>query len=124
MQAEDRPLYLREFPDFDDELKSIEGFKDDSWHNDAMPKIIRSFYEKDKSYPVRTVEVFQDYAQSSRSEFGEAVPYCRYYVDVVGEDGSSEDLLLTSSWAEARACALQAVEKIAAEMAENKGYRA
>lgn len=30
----------KEFPDFDEALPVIEGFKDSSWHNDACPSLI------------------------------------------------------------------------------------
>jgi hypothetical protein len=32
--------YREEFPDFDDELPVIDGFSDQSWHNDACPRLI------------------------------------------------------------------------------------
>lgn len=30
----------KEFPDFDEDLPVIEGFKDSSWHNDACPSMM------------------------------------------------------------------------------------
>lgn len=32
--------YQTEFPDFDTELPTLEGFHDESWHNDACPKLV------------------------------------------------------------------------------------
>lgn len=33
--------YREEFPDFDREMPTIDGFRDDSWHNDACPCLVR-----------------------------------------------------------------------------------
>lgn len=115
--ASKKPLYLREFPDFDDKLRMIDGFVDDSWHNDAMPHISRYFYADGKDFPVRIVEIFQDYKDRDRSEFGQYEPdkpYQRFSVDVMHEDGTTEDLLTTESWEEAAECATETAGKIAA----------
>lgn len=32
--------YLKEFPDYDAPLPTLEGFSDDSWHNDTCPSLV------------------------------------------------------------------------------------
>lgn len=36
--------YKYEFPDYDDELPVIDGFKDESWHNDVCPSMEKRIY--------------------------------------------------------------------------------
>jgi hypothetical protein len=36
--------YLKEFPDYDAELPTLDGFVDDSWHNDTCPSLFNATY--------------------------------------------------------------------------------
>lgn len=54
--------YLTEFPDFDDELPVIEGFKDASWCNETCPAMIDEELH---------LHLFVDYKDPQRSEFPE-----------------------------------------------------
>jgi len=47
------PLYMRVFPDYDDELIIPEGWEDTSWGNDCCPSICR--------IPNADFQVYQDY---------------------------------------------------------------
>ena len=71
--------YREEFPDFDDELPEIDGFKDSSWHNDAMPSLINE---------VLHLHLFVDYADPDLSEFQEArrSGRPRYFLSRLTED--------------------------------------
>lgn len=37
--------YLREFPDYDSTLPSLDGFIDNSWHNDTCPAMINTTWD-------------------------------------------------------------------------------
>ena len=37
--------YLREFPDYDSTLPSLDGFMDNSWHNDTCPSMINTVWD-------------------------------------------------------------------------------
>lgn len=118
----EHPRYLREFPDYDTELRMIPGFEDSSWHNDAMPSISR-YFKMDNAQPplIRAVEVWQDYMDRDRSEmapYDPDAPYLRFRVDVTDEDGIVQDLLATNEWSDAKACALKAATKL--ELEQNK----
>ena len=36
--------YIKEFPDYDAPLPTLEGFVDDSWHNDTCPSLFNATY--------------------------------------------------------------------------------
>lgn len=57
-------MYKYEFPDFDYELPTIEGFEDVSWHNDVCPSL--ECYFSDDS----TIRLWCDYANPQRREVG------------------------------------------------------
>lgn len=61
-------LYKTEFPDYDDTLPEIEGFVDDSWHNDSCPKLI-----KDLGYTI--VTLWCDYKDLDKREYEGAPRY-------------------------------------------------
>ena len=56
--------YKYEFPDYDDELPVIDGFKDESWHNDVCPSL---------DYPLggeNILRIWFDYANPEMRECG------------------------------------------------------
>ena len=115
----EHPRYLREFPDYDTELRMISGFEDSSWHNDAMPSISR-YFKMDNAQPplIRAVEVWQDYMNRERSEmapYNPDEPYFRFCVDVTDDDEIAQPLLSTNDWREVEACALKAAAKLELE---------
>lgn len=55
--------FKNEFPDFDwEELPEIEGFVDNSWHNDSCPSLIRDIGDKN------FLRVFVNYLDESMHE--------------------------------------------------------
>jgi hypothetical protein len=55
--------YLREFPDYDAELPTLEGFSDDSWHNDTCPSLVN---------PALGLKLWCEYADENKRECGGA----------------------------------------------------
>lgn len=50
--------YRREFPDYDGEFKIPNGFRDNSWHNDTCPHVMKRFENGDN---VVEFDIWQDY---------------------------------------------------------------
>ena len=70
--------YLSEFPDYDGKLYIPEGFKDNSWHNDTMPKAEKVVTIP--TYPAGTeIEVafiiWQDYTDPELREYEDGKRY-------------------------------------------------
>ena len=57
-----KPLYLQEFPNYDDTLPTLEGFSDSSWHNDVCPSIS----DDNDSDPEECIFIFCDYKEKTR----------------------------------------------------------
>lgn len=55
--------YLREFPDYDAELPTLEGFVDDSWHNDTCPSLVN---------PALGLKLWCEYVNEDKRECGGA----------------------------------------------------
>lgn len=114
-KSEDLPRYLQQFPQFDDPLRMIDGFQDDSWHTDTMPHITKFLKNGVNNYTGRAVEVYQDYLNPSLIErkpyelakFGAHERFTVRFVDA--EKWTPEMLLTTNSWDEAKDCAMKAV---------------
>ena len=64
--------YLTEFPDYDADLPDLPNFADDSWHNDACPKLRRYL---GMLYDPVIVTVWVDYADPERRESMKARRY-------------------------------------------------
>jgi hypothetical protein len=58
--------YKVEFPRYDDELPTLKGFEDSSWHNDACPSLMK--YIDDKG---TFVQIFCDYKNKEESDFAD-----------------------------------------------------
>ena len=73
--------YRKEFPDFpESDMPAIpEGFKDVSWHNDAMPSFTN---------PDLRLSIWIDYADPEKREFPEME---RFSLHTVNEDGFIEN---------------------------------
>jgi hypothetical protein len=87
--------YRKEFPDFDFDIPHIDGFTDESWHNDVSPKFERKYNE------THTVVFWIDYSDENRRECGGK----QFIVMLTqtDDDGYVEpnDLIETNSWNEA-----------------------
>ena len=57
--------YMTEFPDYDGELYTPEGFKDYSWHNDVCPHVAKRYDSKDLEIEVC---IWQDYVNPELRE--------------------------------------------------------
>lgn len=75
--------YRTEFPDFDYELPVIEGFRDESWHNDTCPNISNG-----------RLTVWCDYADASLREFPDST-YPRFNVTTAEMDNGGMSLFET-----------------------------
>ena len=62
--------YLKEFPDYDSNLPALEGFVDDSWHNDTCP----SLFNFDLN-----LKLYCDYAAEDKRECGGTLRFTLYY---------------------------------------------
>jgi hypothetical protein len=62
---EDNMNYLKEFPDYDDTLPTLEGFHDSSYHNDTCPSLFKWLDEKEE----RFIQVFCDYKDATVREW-------------------------------------------------------
>ena len=57
-------MYRQEFPDYDGEFFILDGWEDNSWHNDTCPHI-----EKRSTNGTVRAYVWQDYADPSKREY-------------------------------------------------------
>ena len=93
-----KPLYLQEFPSYDDTLPTLEGFEDSSWHNDACPSLIK-YLEKD-TY----LQIFCDYKNKELSDFADILgdDYARFSVSYFNpeQDLNSQHLFQSNDWAD------------------------
>jgi hypothetical protein len=55
--------YLKEFPDYDAPLPTLEGFSDDSWHNDTCPSLVN---------PALGLKLWCEYINEDKRECGGA----------------------------------------------------
>ena len=112
------PSYLHEFPNYDDTLRMIAGFDDGSYHNDAMPCILKEVYlGNETENPDYIIYVYQDYKKRNLSEIeiDPTTKYLRYSVDVMDREGYFTNLLTTNSWDSAKKCALKTISDLCAQ---------
>jgi hypothetical protein len=72
--------YKEAFPDYDDELPEIDGFRDMSWHNEPCPCLINEDLH---------VRLLVDFADEAKREY-EGVP--RYSLQPLDENNYVTDL--------------------------------
>jgi hypothetical protein len=58
--------YKTEFPRYDDELPTLKGFEDSSWHNDACPSLMRHIDDAGTF-----IQIFCDYKDQAESDFAD-----------------------------------------------------
>lgn len=92
--------YKSAFPSFDDELPVLEGFYDDSWHNDACPSLCKDLGND------RYLKIYIDYKDKALSDFYnlEDEFYFRFgvYLDKPEEDCNQELLFQSNKWEEVK----------------------
>ena len=67
--------YKKEFPRYDDELPTLDGFSDSSWHNDACPSLMKHI--DDSTF----IQIFCDYKDQNESDFADLVEgYTRFNI--------------------------------------------
>ena len=59
-----RQNYRTEFPHFDFDIPHLEGFRDNSWHNDICPSLVRQLND------TQEVVVWVNFADEDRRECG------------------------------------------------------
>lgn len=64
--------YITEFPDFDSELYLLEGYEDNSWHNDICPHVERRIEDGDIEI---VYLLWQDYKDPIKRENADADRY-------------------------------------------------
>lgn len=87
--------YKTEFPRYDDELPTLKGFTDSSWHNDACPSLMKHL--DDSTF----VQIFCDYKDKAESDFADldGDNYYRYTVMLAnGEKDWSITLTESNYW--------------------------
>ena len=91
-----KPLYLQEFPDYDDTLPTLEGFDDYSWHNDSCPSLGKELPNGD------FICIYLDYKDKNLSDFAdlEGENYARFRVGNEKQSGDYEVLFESNDWAE------------------------
>ena len=82
--------YRTEFPGFDYPLPSLEGFADQSWHNDVCPKLVREDGET-------TITVWCDYADAGLRE-GWGPRYAITVIYAVDPYQEPIEISATDSW--------------------------
>lgn len=71
--------YKSEFPDYDGEFHMIDGWIDNSWHNDTCPNIMRRYVKGNTTLEFR---IWQDYADINNREYDNTKRYMFHiYVD-------------------------------------------
>lgn len=90
--------YKTEFPSFDDELPTLEGFYDASWHNDACPSLCKDLGDD------RYLTIYVDWKDKSQGEFYdmEDHEYSRFhvYLDNPEEQFNAELIFSSNDWNE------------------------
>lgn len=84
--------YQTAFPDFTLDVAIPEGFEDQSWHNDAMPRFVKTLSDG------RTLNIWIDYADRSLSDYPE-LP--RFLAEILTAEGEyTDENLATNDWQE------------------------
>jgi len=87
--------YKHEFPRYDDELPTLNGFEDSSWHNDACPSLMKHI--DDSTF----IQIFCDYKDKDNSDFAdlEGDSYNRFNIMLANaEKDWSIALFESNSW--------------------------
>ena len=72
-----KPLYLQEFPDYDDTLPTLEGFHDSSYRHDTAPSLCKWLDEEDE----RFIQIYCDYKDESLREWDDTKRFTVYIND-------------------------------------------
>lgn len=108
------PRYMKAFPDYDDKLKPLAGFRDASYEMEAMPKIQKTVLldPDDPASVYGSVVVWQDYKSPAFRDQSDAM---RYTVEV-DRTGEEEDFILqTGDWRKAGKAARLAIKTLEEE---------
>jgi len=87
--------YKTEFPRYDDELPTLKGFTDSSWHNDACPSLMKHIDE------IGTfIQIFCDYKDQEESDFADITEnYHRFNIMLANAEADwSIALFESNSW--------------------------
>ena len=82
-------LYLREFPDYDAELPTLNGFVDNSWHNNTCPSLINDKFG---------LILWCEYADENKRECGGA----RYVLHRLDDDDNYSSISESDNLADIR----------------------
>jgi len=88
--------YKKEFPRYDDELPTLKGFEDSSWHNDACPSLMKHIDDKGTF-----IQIFCDYKDQAESDFADLdfAQYRRFSIMLANaETDWSVALFESNSW--------------------------
>jgi hypothetical protein len=87
--------YKTEFPRYDDELPTLKGFSDSSWHNDACPSLMRHIDDAGTF-----IQIFCDYKNQEESDFADITEnYHRFNIMLANaEQDWSVALFESNSW--------------------------
>ena len=88
--------YLKEFPDYDATLPTLDGFVDDSWHNDTCPSLLN----KDHNLKLWCEYANPEFRQSDKR-------FILYYQDI--EESLNDRFILESDSLDA---IKQAIKKV------------
>lgn len=90
--------YKTEFPRYDDELPTIKGFEDSSWHNDACPSLMRHIDDNGTF-----IQIFCDYKDQANSDWADLDPenYKRFNIMLASSQADwSVALFESNNWAD------------------------
>jgi hypothetical protein len=88
--------YKVEFPSYDDELPTIKGFVDASWHNDACPSLTK-YIDDNGTF----IQIFCDYKDQAISDWADLDPdnYRRFSIMLANSDADwSVAMFSSNSW--------------------------
>lgn len=81
--------YQTEFPHFTLDVEIPDGFRDDSYRNDAMPRFTKELPES------RELTLWVDYADRSLSEYDDNP---RFLIELLDFDGNHIDSVQSEDW--------------------------
>ena len=93
--------YKQEFPNFDDDLPTIEGFFDCSWHNDSCPSIMGYYNPKTKQIDGEDEPFIQIYIEYKNPDLRDWRGIERFHVINhldIDEDFNGQLMLSTDLW--------------------------
>ena len=95
--------YKQEFSNYDDELPTIEGFFDCSWHNDSCPSIMGYFNPTTKQVDGENEPFIQIYIEYKNPELRDYKGIQRFHVLTnmnPDSDLNGELVISTDSWSD------------------------